>query len=182
MLIALIFGFQQEGKKTFLDRISKCNSLLKCNRNVPFFKQTVMGNEKNVCCTIMGNRRDHGASKMNQQQPHQRPVFIQRRWCCVCGGIGRESVLYYKLLLENQMVSSNKNCSQVGQVKAALSEKHPEFKVNRKHITFHQDNVKSRFFDDQAKTVTAWLGSSDSSATFTRLCTFKFPFVFTKFS
>ena len=52
------------------------------------------------------------------------------------------------------MVNSNKNCSQVVQVKAALSEKHPEL-VNRKHITFRQDNVKPRFFDDQAKTVTA---------------------------
>ena len=30
-------------------------------------------------------------------------------------------------------------------------------------------------FDDQAKTVTAWLGSSDSSTTFTRHCIFRFP-------
>ena len=115
---------------------------------------------KSGYCTVMWNRRDHGASKMNQQQPYQRPVFIQRRWCCVCGGIGRESVLYYKLLLEHQMVNSNKNCSQVGQVKAAFSEKHLEL-INRKRITFHQDNVKPCFFDDQAKTVTAWLGSSE---------------------
>ena len=33
------------------------------------------------------------------------------------------------------------------------------------------------FFDDQAKTVTAWLGSSDSSTGFTRHCTFRFPFI-----
>ena len=58
------------------------------------------------------------------------------------------------------MVNSNKNCSQVGQVKAAFSEKHLEL-INRKRITFHQDNVKPCFFDDQAKTVTAWLGSSE---------------------
>ena len=33
------------------------------------------------------------------------------------------------------------------------------------------------FFDDQTKAVT-WQASSDSSAIFTRYCTFKFPFIF----
>ena len=33
------------------------------------------------------------------------------------------------------------------------------------------------FFDDQAKTVTAWLGSSDSPAIFTKHCTLRFPFI-----
>ena len=32
-------------------------------------------------------------------------------------------------------------------------------------------------FDGQAKTFTAWLGSSDSSAIFTRYCTFGIPFI-----
>ena len=31
------------------------------------------------------------------------------------------------------------------------------------------------FFDDQVKTVIAWLGSSDSSTMFTIHCTFRFP-------
>ena len=91
--------------------------------------------------------------------------------------------LYYELLPENQTINSNKYCSQLDQLKAALDEKRPEL-VNRERIIFHQDTARPRFFDDQAKTVTAWLGSSDSSATFTRYCTFEFPFifVFTKFS
>ena len=46
---------------------------------------------KSGYCTIMWNGRDHGASEMNHHQPHQRQVFIQRKWCCVYGGIGRES-------------------------------------------------------------------------------------------
>ena len=33
-------------EKTLLDRISTCNSLLKCNKNIPFLKQIVMGDEK----------------------------------------------------------------------------------------------------------------------------------------
>ena len=50
-------------------------------------------------------------------------------------------ILYYELLPENQMINSNKYCSQLDQLKAALDEKHPEL-VNRKHIIFHQDNAR----------------------------------------
>ena len=39
------------------------------------------------------------------------------------------------------MINSNKYCSQLDQLKAALNEKHPEL-VNRKHIIFHQDNAR----------------------------------------
>ena len=50
-------------------------------------------------------------------------------------------VLYYELLLENQMINSNKYCSQLDQLKAALDEKCLEL-VNRKRIIFHQDNAR----------------------------------------
>ena len=52
-----------------------------------------------------------------------------------------KGVLYYELLAENQTINSNKYCSQLDQLKAALNEKHPEL-VNRKHIIFHQDNTR----------------------------------------
>ena len=50
-------------------------------------------------------------------------------------------VFYYELLLENQTINSNKYCFQLDQLKAALDEKRPEL-VNRKRITFHQDNTR----------------------------------------
>ena len=52
-----------------------------------------------------------------------------------------KGVSYYELLLEKQMINSNKYCSQLHQLKAALDEKHPEL-VNRKRIIFHQDNSR----------------------------------------
>ena len=51
------------------------------------------------------------------------------------------SVLYYEILPENQTINSNRYCSQLDQLKAALDEKHPEL-VNRKRIIFHQDNAR----------------------------------------
>ena len=85
-----------------------------------------------------------------------------------------KGVLYYELLPESQTIHSNKYFSQLYQLKAALDKKHPEL-VNRKHVIFHQGNTGPCFFDDQAKTVTVWLGSSDSSTVFTIHRTFRFP-------
>ena len=67
-----------------------------------------------------------------------------------------KGVLYYELLPENQMIDSSKYCSQSDQLKVALSGNHPL--VNRKCIIFNQDNAKTTcVFDDQAKTVRAWV-------------------------
>ena len=97
-----------------------------------------MGDEKWILC-IMWIGRDHWTNEMNHHQLYQRLVFIQRRWCCVYGGVGLAH-LSYALLPENQMINS-KSCSQLDQLKAALTTKCPEL-VNRKHIFFHQDNAR----------------------------------------
>ena len=54
-----------------------------------------------------------------------------------------KGILCYELLPKNQTINSNKYCTQLDQLKAALDEKHPEL-VNRKCIIFHQDNVRPR--------------------------------------
>ena len=69
-----------------LDHISACNSLLKHNKSISFLKQVVKVDIVQEC-----EMEDCGTSKMNYHQPHQRLVFIQRRWYCVYGGIRRES-------------------------------------------------------------------------------------------
>ena len=79
----------------------------------------------------MWNRRDHGASKMNHHQPHQRLLFIQGRWCCVHDRIRRELLQKTKWLILK--------CPQLDQLKTPLNKKHPEL-VNVKCIIFHQHN------------------------------------------
>uniref|UniRef100_A0A8C6C1N4 Histone-lysine N-methyltransferase SETMAR n=1 Tax=Monodon monoceros TaxID=40151 RepID=A0A8C6C1N4_MONMO len=49
--------------------------------------------------------------------------------------------LYYELLPENQTINSNKYCSRLDHLEAALNEKRLEL-VNRKHIILHQDNAR----------------------------------------
>ena len=85
-------------------------------------------------------------------------------------------VLYYELLPENQMIDSSKYQLQLDQLKVSLSGNHPEL-VNRIRIIFNQDNAKTTyFFDDQAKTVTVWVRSSDSPTICTRHCTYFGPY------
>ena len=55
--------------------------------------------------------------------------------------VGLEGNSYYELLPESQTINSNKYCSQLDQLKAALDEKCPEL-VNRKCIIFQQDNAR----------------------------------------
>ena len=86
-------------------------------------------------------------------------------------------VFYAELLSENQMINSNKNCFQLDQLRAALDENHLEL-VNRKCIIFHQEDHKTTCsFGDQAKTVRAWLGSSNASAEFIIHRTIRCPFI-----
>ena len=61
-------------------------------------------------------------------------------------------------------INSNKYRSQLNHLKAVLDKKCLEL-VNWKCMIFHQDNARPHVsFDDQEKTVTACLGSSDSSS------------------
>ena len=73
---------------------------------------------------------------MNHHQPYQSGLHPKKVMC-----IRWKGVLYQGLLLEKQPINSNEYCFQLEQLKAALTEKHPE-SVNRKCTIFHQDNAR----------------------------------------
>ena len=64
---------------------------------------------------VMWNGRDCGAFEMNHPQPHQRWGSSSKD-SDVVYMVGLKGVLYCELLLENQMVNSNKDCSQLDQL------------------------------------------------------------------
>ena len=126
-------------EKNLLDRISTCDSLLKQNENVSFLKQVVTGDEKWILYNNVEWKRLWG--KRNEPPPttpkaglHTKKVMLCIRWDWKGG-------LYYELIPENQTINSNKYCSQLDQLKAALDKKHPVL-VNRKRIIFQQDNPR----------------------------------------
>ena len=76
----------------------------------------------------MWNRRDCGTWEPKTGL-HPKKVMLCTWW-------NWKGVLYYEFLPENQRMVSNKYCSQLDQLKAALNEKCLEL-VNSKHIIFH---------------------------------------------
>ena len=66
-----------------------------------------------------------------------------------------KGVLYYELPPENQEINSNKFCSQLDQVKAAVYTRKPEL-VNRKCITFHPDKAGASLMTRQKLLQVGW--------------------------
>ena len=93
---------------------------------------------KSEYCTIMWNGRDCGARNIKHHQPCQ--SCSSSKESDIVYMVDWKGVLYYELLLENQMINSNKYCSQLDQLKAAL-DKHSEL-VNRKCVIFYQNTVR----------------------------------------
>ena len=97
-----------------------------------------MGDEKWIGYNNVERKRMWG--KLNEPPPtipktSLHPEKVMYKWWDWKGA------LYYELLLENQMINSNKYCSQLDQLKATLDKMCLEL-VNRKHIIFHHDNMK----------------------------------------
>ena len=90
-----------------------------------------MGKEYCGYCTIMWNRRENGASKMNH---------INHTKDC---SSYKEGDVAYTIGLEGNSFQKTKwlipKCSHLDQLKTPLNKKHPEL-VNVKCIIFHQDN------------------------------------------
>ena len=130
-------------RKNLLDHISKCDSLLKRYENVPFLKQIVSGDEKWILYNNMEQKRWWG--KRNEPPPTTPKAGLHPKKVMLCIWWDWKGILYYELLLQNQTINSNKYCSQLDQLKAALDKKHPEL-VHRKHIIFHQDDARPHVF------------------------------------
>ena len=126
-------------EENLLDRISTWDSLLKRNKNVPFLKLIVMGNEKWI---LYGNVEwKISPGKQNDPPPTTPKADLHPKKVMLCIWWDWKGVLYYELLPENQTINSNKYCSQLDQLKTALDEKRPEL-VNRERIIFHEDNAR----------------------------------------
>jgi len=57
------------------------------------------------------------------------------------------------------VINSEKYCSQLDRLKAAIDEKHSELKscrVSYRGVVFHQDNAKPHLFDNTAKITAVW--------------------------
>lgn len=126
-------------EKNLMDRISICDLLLKRNENVPFLKRMITGDEKWIVYNNVERKRSWGKrDKLPQTTPKQN---IHAKKVMLCIWWDSKGVVYYELLPQNQTINSNKYCSQLDCLKAAIDEKRPELS-NRNGVIFHQDNAR----------------------------------------
>ena len=138
MFITLMFGFHINEKN--LDHISTCDSL---NENFLFLNKLWQA-MKSGYYTLMWNGRDLGATKrswQNEPTPTTPKASLHPKKIMLCMWWEWKGVICHEIFPENQTINSNKYCSQLDQLKAALDRKCPEL-VNRKCKIFHQDNSK----------------------------------------
>lgn len=106
MLITLMFRFHISlSEKNLLDHISACDSLLNITKAFCFLKQIVMGDQKWILYNNMERKWSWG--KQNEPPTTPKLIFIQRRWCCIYGGIGRESLTVSCFSKTKQLISTS---------------------------------------------------------------------------
>ena len=98
-----------------------------------------MDNEKWILSNHMEWKKPWG--KQNKPPTTTPKASLHPKKVTLCIWWDWKGVLCYELLPENQTINSNNYCSQSDRLKAALDEKCLEL-VNRKRITFHQDNAR----------------------------------------
>lgn len=126
-------------EKNLMDRISICDSLHKRNENDPFLKRMVTGDEKWIVYNNVVRKRSWGK---RDEPPLPTPkAGLHPKKVMLCVWWDWKGILYYELLPQNQTINSDRYCSQLDQLDAAIKEKRPEL-ANRKGVVFHQDNAR----------------------------------------
>ena len=83
-----------------------------------------MGNEKWI---VYNNREQNRSwSKWKETPPTTQKAGLHPKKVMLCMWWDWKGVFYYEFLLENQTINSNKYCSPLDQLTAALEEKHPD--------------------------------------------------------
>ena len=125
--------------KNLMDRVFACTLLLNRNDNDPFLKRLVTGDEKWIVYNN-AKRKRHWSRPGNASLStpkvglHSKKVMLSVWW-------DYKGIIYYELIPDNEMINSDKYCSQLDQLKLVIDKKRSAL-ANRKGVIFHQDNAR----------------------------------------
>ncbi|KFM75697.1 Mariner Mos1 transposase, partial [Stegodyphus mimosarum] len=120
-------------------RINSCDLLKKCNKNDPFLKRLITGDEKWVVYNNIQRKRSWSGKgeptrTTSKIDIHQKKVLLSVWW-------DYEGIVYFELLPPNRMINSDVYIEQLTKLNNAVEEKRPE-STNRKGDVFHHDNAR----------------------------------------
>jgi len=94
---------------------------------------------KNGLFTSIWNGKDLGENDMSHLTAPKAGLYPKKVMLCLWWDW--KGIVYYELLPYNQTINSDKYCSQLDRLKAAIDEKCPEL-ANLKDVVFHQNNAR----------------------------------------
>lgn len=120
-------------------RISICDSLRKRQKNDPFLKRMITGDEKWIVYNNVVRKRSWRHSKELPQTTskaglHPKKIMLSVWWDC-------KGIIRYELLLSGKTIDSSVYCSQLTKLDEEIREKRSEL-ANRKGVVFHHDNAR----------------------------------------
>ena len=122
-------------------RLTVCSSLLsrKWNHRDPFLERIVTGDEKWVLYNDTQRKRqwldrNQSPQPVPKQGLHPRKIMLCLWW-------DMRGLIHYELLCPNQTITAAKYCSQLEDLKTALSIKRPAL-LNRKGVVLQHDNAR----------------------------------------
>ena len=120
-------------EKNLMDRISISDSLLRRNKNDPFFKRLITGDEKWVLYNNVQRKRSWG--KQNESLLTTAKDSLRPKKVMLCIWWDWKGVLYHELLPHNRTINFDVYRNQLDRLKVAIDEKRPEL-ANRSGVVF----------------------------------------------
>ena len=135
LIYKLVIVVHVRTERNLLRRSNEYDTLIRRQRNDPFLKRIVTGNEKrvvhnNVKRKISWSKKDQPAQTTSKSDIHHKMFSV---WWDFKG------IVYFELLPDNTTINSEVYCNQLDKLSDALKEKRPEL-VNRKGVVFYNSS------------------------------------------
>lgn len=121
-----------------MDRVSTANSLLGRLKTDPFLDRLVTGDE----IWIQYNNAERKRTWRQKNECDQAKTGLQSQKAMLSVWWDCKGVIFYELLSVGEIVTSDKYCQQLDNLKAAIEEKRSVL-AKRKDVVFHHNNARS---------------------------------------
>lgn len=126
-------------ERNLMDRINICALLQEKEKELPFLKRMITGDEKWIVYNNVTRHRSWSKASTEPNTVAKRGITPNKVMLCIWWDF--KGVVYYELLPKNETINKEKYCQQLDNLKKSIAEKRPEL-LNRRGVVFHHDNAR----------------------------------------